>query len=540
MHRIGTLTALLVTWTISLLHAQEPTIQLPTVEIYGRRHAEFVLFGEKAHWMPKLRRPIQRPVGHKQEVNREKLVEITPKRTPELGQRAKANGRLALRAEYGSYTQIGEPYTSVGFSSQGGREWAEAGNAWARGEYFKSTGDRATGQGGHIEVTGFYKRSPKATLWGTVQASEGEQMLWGRPKTQDRDHWGRILSFGADLLPLLGLRGTLQTTLGAVEVKDEDRTDPVRENRTEIQIGSELSRNTMILRFGGTYRSLSRESGTIPRTDRLLSIDVLAIRSIGDRLNLGAGFQYSQWDSSKTQIREGLPQVLVELFPHQGLKLYARYAPRRVLHSFRALYENHPFLDPDVLPIFSKTDPHGVLGLRFLPASDWILQVEGELSRAIGIPIWTDPDADGLWTLERDRTVHIRSLSGALDYGALGAPLRLQASITAHQIEWLDTTTTLNVPYMPTIQGSIQATVLPIPGLRLSVRGTFVGLRYTTIASDDQVEGYVVLGAEVSKRLSGPITVYVRGENLLDQTYEIWKGYEMPGVGVYGGIEANW
>ena len=49
-----------------------------------------------------------------------------------------------------------------------------------------------------------------------------------------------------------------------------------------------------------------------------------------------------------------------------------------------------------------------------------------------------------------------------------------------------------------------------------------------------------MLGTRISKTLGGHIRIYVQGENLLDQTYEIWKGYEMPGIGVYGGIEASW
>lgn len=536
MCRIGTLTVWFVTLIVSLLHAQEPTIELPIVEIYGRRHAEFVMFGEKAQWVQKLRRPIQREVGHKEKINREEWTEITPKRTVEPGTWTKGNGLLALKAEYGSYT-------SLAFSSQGGREWTEAGIAWTRGAYRRSTGhvDSAAGESGNVEVTGFYKGSSKATLWGTARISKGEQTLWGRrPAALNRDHWERTLSFGVDLLPLRNLRGALQATLGAMEVTDEDRADPVRENRTEINLSSDLSRNGVILCVGGTYKSLSTEAGTTDRTDRLLSADALTILSIGSWLNLGAGLQYTQWDSFETWTRKGFPQALVEWFPHRDLKLYARYAPHLALHSFRSLYEAHPFLGPDVLPIFSKTDPHGVFGLRILPAPDWIIQVEGEWSQTEGIPIWTDPDTDGLWTIQRHRKVDFRTLSGTLEYGSLGAPLHLQASITARQIEWSDTTTTFKVPYIPTLEGSVQATVAPLPGLYLSVRGTSVGPRYTAIGSDDELGGYVVLGAEISKRLSGPVTVYVRGENLLSQTYEIWKGYKMPGVGVYGGIEVNW
>lgn len=60
--------------------------------------------------------------------------------------------------------------------------------------------------------------------------------------------------------------------------------------------------------------------------------------------------------------------------------------------------------------------------------------------------------------------------------------------------------------------------------------GTFVD-----VALDD----YVLVDARIAYKWNEDTEFYVRGENLLDQKYQVVKGYGMPGIGVFAGMKAR-
>ncbi|WKW52018.1 TonB-dependent receptor plug domain-containing protein [Rhodomicrobium lacus] len=61
----------------------------------------------------------------------------------------------------------------------------------------------------------------------------------------------------------------------------------------------------------------------------------------------------------------------------------------------------------------------------------------------------------------------------------------------------------------------------------------------TIDSSNYQLEDYVLLNAKFSYDIRPGFTAYVRGENLLDEKYETVRGYNTPGLSVYGGITFN-
>jgi outer membrane receptor protein involved in Fe transport len=49
-------------------------------------------------------------------------------------------------------------------------------------------------------------------------------------------------------------------------------------------------------------------------------------------------------------------------------------------------------------------------------------------------------------------------------------------------------------------------------------------------------KGYNLLGAKIGYRINKYLNIFISGENLLNQKYQINKGYPMPGITVFGGI----
>lgn len=64
---------------------------------------------------------------------------------------------------------------------------------------------------------------------------------------------------------------------------------------------------------------------------------------------------------------------------------------------------------------------------------------------------------------------------------------------------------------------------------------------YTAAAPDPEVReaGFVLWNLRASLRVNRLLTIFVRGENLLAERYEINAGYSMPRATVFGGLKLN-
>ncbi|MES0868591.1 TonB-dependent receptor plug domain-containing protein [Pseudovibrio sp. SCP19] len=76
--------------------------------------------------------------------------------------------------------------------------------------------------------------------------------------------------------------------------------------------------------------------------------------------------------------------------------------------------------------------------------------------------------------------------------------------------------------------------------ISLNVNGTYLG---ENLGSDwpniVDMEDVFLLGAKASYDVTEEVELYVRGENLLDQEYELINGYQTPGLSVYAGVSAS-
>jgi outer membrane cobalamin receptor len=82
---------------------------------------------------------------------------------------------------------------------------------------------------------------------------------------------------------------------------------------------------------------------------------------------------------------------------------------------------------------------------------------------------------------------------------------------------------------------------------RTSINGHYVGGLYTYIhnpqqgqnTSNDVVENYFLLNANISARVWGPIEVFISAKNILNQLYSINQGYPMPGFHMMSGLNMS-
>ncbi|MFC2107229.1 TonB-dependent receptor [Bacteroidota bacterium] len=65
---------------------------------------------------------------------------------------------------------------------------------------------------------------------------------------------------------------------------------------------------------------------------------------------------------------------------------------------------------------------------------------------------------------------------------------------------------------------------------------TYVGDLYTSVSPNETTQSYTLLNARLSYNLNKYIKLFLSGENLTDQQYEINYDYPMPGITVMGGV----
>ena len=67
----------------------------------------------------------------------------------------------------------------------------------------------------------------------------------------------------------------------------------------------------------------------------------------------------------------------------------------------------------------------------------------------------------------------------------------------------------------------------------------YIGGLYTAVMSEIKKESFLLWNARANYRLTDAVSLFVKGENLLDQTYEINAGYPMPGATFFGGARVD-
>ncbi len=66
-------------------------------------------------------------------------------------------------------------------------------------------------------------------------------------------------------------------------------------------------------------------------------------------------------------------------------------------------------------------------------------------------------------------------------------------------------------------------------GLAIHIEAEKIGEQYTNRENTQKLKGYALLGAKLSQRLTKKVEVFAMGENLLDESYEVFRDYPMPG-----------
>ena len=92
------------------------------------------------------------------------------------------------------------------------------------------------------------------------------------------------------------------------------------------------------------------------------------------------------------------------------------------------------------------------------------------------------------------------------------------------------------IPFEETWGINASTSFKPIERITIEGWANFTGKRETNIANNNAIDSFILVGARLDIEIIDNLGAYAKGVNLLDQNYEVWRGYQERPLQVYGGI----
>lgn len=510
-------------------HKDLPSLDLPSVEIYGKERIDFSIEEDKQTES----RRFTFPVDLKAEMTRERgpaADDRSPKITPQEERGRTPEGVATVRAEAGSFSSWAG---LLRYANRGGPlgYLLELHHQMSDGHVDSvMSAHRTTGLG----AKGVFAAAGHTRIPVEMYYENGTQELWGAASPFERSGHLYRGEIGLDLFNPEGTRAELR--LGAASGKlEDDGGGKAEESTLYARLGTSVRLGDLLLNGAVGYSDddLSRDAGT-EGNNRLLEARAEGRFSIGARMTVGMGARFFHTSTREdTSAHKIYPWAEMVYTAASWLKVYGRYDPRVLRTSLLDLYTHVPPIDleGDLLP--KEDELRGEVGTEI--GGDRVhLRLLGRIERG-ETRIWT-PGGTGLWQLDRNDRAEVRSAQ-AICRMALTRYMRLSGWGTIRDAVREETNE--DVPYVPASEAGAGLEFGPAGGFRAKASFQWIGERPTDGAGTE-LDPYAALSVHLSKALGDHVTVFARGTNLLDDEHEIWRGYVEPGRAVYGGLEATW
>ncbi len=510
---------------------------LPDVNIVGKKSFEFVLMGEKTLRFPRFKLPAHRSVGIKKTAGPDLLRDLSPKRAMPQIQWPGGKGVLRIRSEVGSFARLH-------LGARAGRERGRAGFALTVGDHTQTAGhtDDSASWCEAVDALVAYTLPDKGDLSLRIGVEDGKNELWGaRPLPQERRFRRWETRMAASLpMPANG-SATLGGRLSRAEI--EDRETSIRAEETAVRaFGSiDARKKETRLRLAATYEGVFLDQRTVESTSHLLGVEAGAERAFG-AVSLRGGMRYFYADDP-SEAGEHLfyPLGSLTYTPNPRLEVTLAFDPTAVSTTLWKRSRANPFLQLGTpsAPIRIQRKPFALslkFDARLSETLSGAFRVGYEKSERF--PVWADADTSGTWEIMPDREVTHKAASIRMEYEA-HPTLVLSSSLTLQQTSFSDTSDG-RVPYTPSFTGRVEAASEPYPGWDLFLSADVIGTRFAEEGSEGELDPYVLLAAQLTRKITAHLDAFLRADNLLDQSYALWSNYPMPGIGVSGGLKLAW
>ena len=510
---------------------------LPDVNIVGKKSFEFVLMGEKTLRFHRFKLPAHRSVGTKKPAGPDLLLDQSAKRAMPQKQWPVGKGLLSIRSEVGSFTHL-----HVG--AQAGRERGRAGFALTAGDHTQTAGhtDDSASRCETLEALMAYTLPDRGDLSLRIGVEDGERELWGahvHPLERRFRRWETRLA--ASLPMSESISATFGGRFSMAEIEDRKAPGGAEETAVRAHGSIDARKKETRLRLAATYEGVFLDQRTVESTSHLLRIQAGAERAFGAvSLSGGMRFFYAD-DPSEAAEHLFYPLGTLTYTPSPRLQMALTLDPTVVPTTLWKRHQANPFLQLETPSVPNRTHRKPIaLSLKCDARLSETLNGAFRLGyeKAEHFPVWTDADTNGTWEIMPDREVTRKTASIRMEYEA-HPTLVLSSRLTIQQTAFSDTSDG-RVPYTPSFSGRFEVASDPHPGWGLFLSADVLGTRFAEEGSDEKLDPCVLLTAQLSKKITAHLDAFLRADNLLDQSYALWKDYPMPGIAGPVGLKLAW
>ena len=531
--------ALILTILVPLSRAAEqkedlPSLELSSMEVYGVERIDFVITGDKRELSGGFSFPSRLEDRFREKggiENREFLAKMSL--TQELPTRRKETGR--------GYGEGGS------FSS------------FAAGLAYANTFEKAALlfnfdnvlSGGHVDSSSYRRDNASLELLFSpshlsevlveVDFYDSSSELWATSPVIERD----VRRFKIGIEPKLHKAADLEAEifLTVNRLSDDVGDINVDENALEASLGfNKLSGGFRIdvdLEYAGDFLDRTGVPDAKDGDNQFFRFQATAGYSskVGVGVKGGAALFVSDAYLGESE-NKVYPFAQFDCEPTKEFRVYGRYAPEVKRGHFFGAYSLNQFIDPLAAPIPSDREINGEAGLEVTVGDRLNLNASVGFQEEERFMVWEDVDKDSLWETNQDGTVETKIASARLDLHIIEG-VTVSSDVLLRDIQFTSGIVG-NVPCVPDKEIAGKIKIGPFSGFNFGVSARWIDERFTSISTKNTLDSYVLLEFEGSKTIGSYITVLFRGENLLDEAYEVWEGYDMPDLAIYGGVRGNW
>lgn len=334
-------------------------------------------------------------------------------------------------------------------------------------------------------------------------------------------------------------------------------TARLRIKNTEIEGILDYRAIDLSLSNGNLVR-LPVDSTSLDKFSATLLSGYLYVRQKINLVNIKAGVLYQQSDEDISpvignKIKDDFiyPDLSLLLgFSGKG-KIFVRYRPAIETYRFRTAIQILPFIDLAAIRLVNYSSRiEG--GLDVNPSSKLDLNLTVRSSTTENYPAVIYP-ADSLkaefsdggypgWNMGTLNEVQIQELYGKIDWEIVtglrfrgwgnyrNSDIRNSGNLRVDVVN-------KEIPYFPRIESSGELVWSFYNEHKASVSGKYTDKRYDDLSNTTELPAYFLLNARIDLQIKSSLTFFIMGNNLLDEQYEVFKGFIAPGITGFFGIQ---
>ena len=217
--------------------------------------------------------------------------------------------------------------------------------------------------------------------------------------------------------------------------------------------------------------------------------------------------------------------------------MYAGFAPTVERNSLSSLFKENRYSNAIATVVPTDIRVHAYMGMEFSPIEEVIVTARGSYKHLNNYATFYDKDSAKVWEV-----LYLSGIrSTKFDLSALyrlNEKQNVTAYATVQSVQQKDSTKML--PHLPKyIIGSVYHHFFDI-GVHAEAFVEYHSFRYTDFLSTNKNPGYLTSGIKAEIEMFNQFRGYTEINNLFDQRYYIWNGYQERTIFVMLGISYHW